>query len=413
MAYTLYLYPWNLISGNRDQTASALSSLGFHGINLAVSCQAEKFIHPCGNTQRVDCAEEGAVYFKPRLHYGRIKPRVSRLLEQCDVTASLAGRTDLTLNAWVVLFHNTQLGMDYPDATVKNAFGDSYVYSLCPSHPDVQQYGITLCKDIAQHYSVAQLLLETPGFLTYNRGFHHEPCQVAPNPWLDTWLGLCFCEHCISGAKRAGIDARSLQRYAADEIDKFLRTDSTPDVEMASAWLQADLVTNADLAAFVNWRCQLVTTLVGRIREAVDPATRIKIIATTQKPHATAIWEGHDLAALNKAADGLELPLFQSTTEASVADAVDVIRRVGGVDSLGAILRPGWPDMHSESGVSDTISCLRDLGFDDIAFYNYGLLPPVNPRGLQAAIAGQPCNHSEEASEEALIANRLLLQCTV
>ena len=60
----------------------------------------------------------------------------------------------LAVNAWLVPLHNTRLGQAYPDITVENAFGDRYVYSLCPSSPDAREYAIALCKDVTDNYPV-------------------------------------------------------------------------------------------------------------------------------------------------------------------------------------------------------------------------------------------------------------------
>ena len=48
----------------------------------------------------------------------------------------------IAVNVWMVLLHNTLLGDAYPEAIVANAFGDRYVYSLCPSAPEARDYAV-------------------------------------------------------------------------------------------------------------------------------------------------------------------------------------------------------------------------------------------------------------------------------
>jgi len=170
---------------------------------------------------------------------------------------------------------------------------------------------------------------------------------------------------------------------------------------MQQAWLQADLLQDVELAAFLRWRCEQVTALVADIvtgvREKVSAAVAVKVIATCQRPHSTAFWEGMDLAALARVSDGLELPLYQPSASAVSADLQDVMARLhcsmeGDCDDacednvaekLSVILRPGWPDMTSEAQLNETYAAVKAAGIQDIAFYNYGMLRPMNRQWLQ------------------------------
>ena len=386
MSYFVYAYPWNLFPNEYRQKLDEISALGLQGINLAVSYHAGKFIHPRSTQHRVYFPEDGVVYFRPRATYGRIKPVTSRLLKQEDVLKHLSEIDGLFLNAWTVLLHNTRLGMQFPEATVKNAFGDSYVYSLCPAHPEVRDYAVTLCQDLTEHYPISSLLLETPGYLAYSHGYHHEFAQVPPDSWLEAWLGLCFCEHCVAGAIHAGIDASALQRDVIATIDDYLGSGELSGNKTALTWLETDAKANEELRAFMQWRCGIVTTLVRDIRTQVRREVKINVITTTQSSHRTSILEGHDLPALHNTADGLEIPLYQPSAAATKAEADYVIHKVGDVGHLSAILRPGWPDMHSEEQVVETLACVQELGFRDIGFYNYDMLRPVNLQWLENAL---------------------------
>ena len=395
MNYSIYAYPWDLADA-AAQTAEEILALGLRGINLAASYHAGKFIQPLNRRRRVCFPEDGVVYFRPRLNYGRIKPVMSQLLEEDDILARLTARRDLCVNAWTVLLHNTRLGLLYPDATVKNAFGDGYIYSLCPAHPDVRRYALTLCKDLAGHYPLKALLLETPGYLAYNHGFHHEFAQVPPYPRLEALLGLCFCEHCLSGAAGAGINSASLRREVAAAIDECLDDPSASRAATPDARPENILSEETELKAFLQWRCGVVASLVEAIRKQVreqDAGVKIKVITTTQATHAASILEGHDLAALRAAADALELPLYQPSPAAVKAEADYILRKLGGTDRHGVILRPGWPDMQGREQLVETLAAVRASGIRNIGFYNYGLLPRASLRWLAEAINrhGAPC----------------------
>jgi len=377
MNTAVYAYPWNFHDVDAD--VARVRALGADEITLAVSYHAGKFIQPGDPKARVYFPEDGTVYFRPRRTYGALKPRVSGLTAERDVLGALTAREDIAVNAWTVLNHNTRLGTAHPDLCVRNAFGDLYPYSLCPSQPEVRAYGITLSADIAESYPVRRLLLETPGFLTYGHGFHHEFAQVAPNAWLDAMLGLCFCDPCRAGARRRGVDADGLAGRVRAAVDACL------DGEGAEPSLDDWNATDPDIDAFYRFRCEVVTSLVREIRAAVTPRVAVKVISTCQRPHATAYLEGHDLPALDAASDGLELPLYQPSPEATLADARYVLDRVP-VGRTSVILRPGFPDVTGEADLVAALDGLKALGFDDFAFYNLGMLRPADLRRLRRAL---------------------------
>ena len=377
MGTALYAYPWNV--HDADDLVGRVKALGADDITLAVSYHAGKFIHPGDPKARVYFPEDGTVYFQPRRLYGALQPQVSQLTEARDVLAELCGRDDVGVNAWTVLNHNTRLGMLRPDLCVRNAFGDIYPYSLCPAQPEVRTYGKTLSGDIASGYRVKSLLLETPGYLTYGHGYHHEFAQVPGNAWLDAMLGLCFCERCHTGANAAGIDVAGLAARISSAVDTFL--DGAGEGQSLHAWNAED----KDLAAFHRFRCDVVTSLVAEIRDAVDPAVPVKIISTCQRPHATAYLEGHDLVALDAVSDGLELPLYQPNAEAVLADGRWVLDRVK-PSRTSVILRPGHPDLTTQADLDTALSGLRAMGITDFAFYNLGMLRPADLNRLRQAL---------------------------
>ncbi len=380
MGAAVYAYPWNFHDVDAD--VARVSALGADEISLAVSYHAGKFIHPGDPKARVYFPEDGTVYFRPRRGYGAVKPAVAAVTLERDVLADLCARDDIGVNAWTVLNHNTRLGTERPDLCVRNAFGDVYPYSLCPSQPEVRAYAVTLCADIAEGYGVRRLLLETPGWLTYGHGFHHEFAQMPSHPWLDAMLGLCFCDRCRTGAKAAGIDADGLAARIRTAVDAFL--DGAAEAPSLEHWNASD----ADLAYFHRFRCEVVTSLVAEIRAAVDPAVRVKVISTCQRPHATAYLEGHDLAALDAVSDGLELPLYQPNAGSVLADGAYVLERVAAART-SVILRPGHPDLTTEADLTAALDGLRAMGVKDFAFYNLGMLRPADLRRLQHVLTRQ------------------------
>jgi hypothetical protein len=47
--------------------------------------------------------------------------------------------------------------------------------------------------------------------------------HIAPrlgNRWLDSLLGLCFCDHCMTGASKAGINSKRLRANVAVRVER-------------------------------------------------------------------------------------------------------------------------------------------------------------------------------------------------
>ena len=224
MSYrAIYAYAWDVGEVGVPTFVADVKALGLDTVTLAGSYHAGKFLRPKGKSGKVYFPEDGTAYFRVTPErYGTIKPSENSLLQHGDTMKALC-EAEIAVNAWMVLLHNTRLGTAHPDSTVENAFGDRYVYSLCPSAPEVREYAVALCKDVTESYPVIGLSLETPGFLPYQHGFHHEFALLKQNRWLDAQLGVCFCEHCVRGAASKGIDAAGLKKRVARALERLSR----------------------------------------------------------------------------------------------------------------------------------------------------------------------------------------------
>jgi hypothetical protein len=251
----------------------------------------------------------------------------------------------------------------------------------------VREYALALCKDVSDNYPVIGLSLETPGFLPYVHGFHHEFALVKQNRWLDALLGLCFCEHCLAGAKAVGVDAARLRTKAAKDINLYLDSDVDFPDDMAEAFWLVDTLADGDLAAFFRWRCQVITSLVSDIRAAVRKDATVAIVPSVARPTAGCWYEGTDLQALAEAGAVIEACFYEPSAERVRADIFDVQRRIGDVGELRGILRPSFPDLQSRAEVVSAAEALRDAGVSGIAFYNYGHLRRRNLAWIADALA--------------------------
>ena len=380
MSYkAIYTYAWDLAEEGVSKAVGQFEALGLDTVTIAGSYHAGKFLRPHGRAGKVYFPEDGTVYFKANpARYGAIKPVANSLLSSQDVLRELTSQERMKTNVWLVLLHNTLLGSAHPDSAVSNAFGDRYIYNLCPSAPDARAYAIGLAQDVTETYPVSGLSMETPGFLPYAHGFHHEFALNRPNRWLDSQLGLCFCPHCLKGAKTAGINATRLKTQVAEDVSAYLASDLDYPADMAEAFWAADTRTDGDLKAYLDWRCTVVTSLVRDIRGAVRKEVDVAVIPSVARPTGGAWYEGSDLAALADATGIIEACFYEPGAARVKADLFDIRRRLRGKGHLRGIVRPAFPDLETKGDFLAAMQALGAGGVSEVAFYNWGHLRSAN-----------------------------------
>jgi hypothetical protein len=370
----MYSYAWDLAEEGLDLALGRMRDAGINTVTLAASYHAGKFLRPHGPGGKIYFPEDGTVYFRPRpTRYGIIKPLQSALAKERDMFAELEkSAPDMQRIAWTVCAHNTALGTRHPEFAAQNAYGDRYPYSLSPAFPEVQDYIVALCADMAAHYELHGVTLESPGFLPFDHGFHHEFFLAPLNGWAKWLLGLDFSEGVMTGAREAGIDVERLRVKVCAALDEFLQAPTAMSEGMAGAWITSDIVGDAEWGAFLRWRCGVVSDLIRRVRAELPKQTTLAVIPSVQRPTANCWMEGSDLDALAKAADALEIPAYEPSAAAALNDAQDSRRRAGADAKLNFILRPAYPDLSNGAETAETARALQNVGLNGIAFYNYG-----------------------------------------
>lgn len=391
MSYkAIYTYAWDLAEDGVAACIADFQRLGLDTVTIAGTYHAGKFLRPHGKAGKVYFPEDGTAYFRTDpARYGAIKPIANSLLKEHDVLRELTSQQDMAVNVWLVLLHNTELGMAHPQAVVRNAFGDPYYYNLCPSAPEARAYAIGLARDVTESYPVGGISMEAPGFTPYAHGYHHEFALLRSNAWLENLLGLCFCEHCVTAAEARGIDARRLKAQVARDIAAYLESDIDFPPDMADAFWRADIVADGDLRRYLDFRATVVTSLVAEIRSAVRADANVAVIPSVARPTGGAWYEGSDLRALGATAGILEACFYEPSPMRVKADLFDIRRRIDAGTTLRGILRPSFPDLATEGDFIAAVGALRDGCVEDLAFYNYGHLRRANLAWIGAALGEQ------------------------
>lgn len=391
MSYkAIYTYAWDLAETGASAAIDEFQTLGLDTVTIAGSYHAGKFLRPHGKVGKVYFPEDGTAYFATdTARYGAIRPRPNSLLAEHDVLRELTEDGRVAVNVWLVLLHNTALGMAHPDSVVHNAFGDPYFYNLCPSAPEARTYAKGLAKDVTENYLVAGISIEALGFAPYAHGYHHEFALVRSNSWLENMLGLCFCDHCLARAEALGIDAQRLKAKVACDIEAYLASDIDFPADMAEAFWRADIVADGDLRRYLDFRNNVVTSLVAEIRAEVRRDANVAVIPSVARPTGGAWYEGSDLGALGDATGIIEACFYEPSPMRMKADLFDIRRRIGKDVKLRGILRPSFPDLETRGDVVAAVEALQVGGVDEIAFYNYGHLRRANLEWIGAALGGR------------------------
>jgi len=379
MHLSMWTYPWDV----QDQGLAALTAdlsgrAGLNTVSLATSYHAGRFLQPRSPAQKAYFPEDGTVYFRPdeALWQGKtIRPLMAQnVVERGDMLAALTkarAETGLKVSCWTVCLHNTRLGMLHPEHVTRNAFGNANYYNLCPSSPAARDYVVTLVRDITTSYKPDMLELESPNFMGFAHEYHHEKDGVGLNAEDDFLLSLCFCDHCTARAQKAGVPVegarRTVARFIAELCERAVPERQFPDFPDAGI----DAFRNhPDLHAFLSWRSEPVTSLIGEIKAAADPATRIVLIDLKDG------WLGGvDLAAVGRLCDGAILCCYDMTPEA-VGEVIRTGRALLGPDKfLGLGLRVFYPEVDGPDILAARTKNAVDAGADGVNFYNYGLIP--------------------------------------
>lgn len=378
----MFTYAWDLEVEGYDRVVGEMAANGVTHINLATAYHAGKFLLPRNARHRTYFPEDGSIYFRPDLsRYGRIRPRLNSLVTHTtDPVTRLteaADRHGVGYVAWVVLMHNTWLGSRYPDATMHTAFGDPVLHSLSPAHPDVREYILALIGDLVSRHDVAALALESPGYMTYTHGWHHEFGGIALDPVQEQLMGTSFSPFEVAAASAEGIDAVRVRDAVASLLDRSWN-EGFPLVSGEAIHPDAGAVlADAEFVAYQRWLDARVVSLAEEIRDLVtsaSPGTALRHFSALDGREANA-----DLLATG---DGI-LAGYAASDEDARARAEAARRHDREVIGM---VRALPPDTTEPGQIARRVEAWRSAGADAVDTYNYGFMPRWALRELYDAL---------------------------
>ncbi|HLZ59519.1 MAG TPA: hypothetical protein VKR06_21440 [Ktedonosporobacter sp.] len=386
--FSLWAYPWDISAIGIREALQEIHALSINTVSMATAYHAGLFLQPRNPERKVYFLQDGTIYFHPGQHYGRIQPEVAVVTRERNITRELAEQAEeigLQLAAWTVCLHNTRIGTTYPDVTTINAFGDRTLFSLCPSHPDVQQYITTLIADISRQPGISSIELESLNYMGFEHGFHHEKDGVGLTP-LDQFLfSLCFCPHCMQSAQASAIDAQQAHNDVKEMLTDCLRRE-IPDTRKGQDFLEQGLALFEQQQAlhdYLLWRTEPVTHLLEQARAATAPGVEL-IFLDAETPNASWMY-GVDYARVAEICDG-NVTCCYGLDAAAVTSRIAEARSLAPHANLIASFRLFHPEMPDAAALTERVAAAHQAGVQGVAMYNYGLVPQARMRWIRDAL---------------------------
>lgn len=385
---SVWAYPWDLHDIGLDTALDRIAQAGGNCVSLATSYHAGRFLQPGNPRRKVYFPQDGTVYY--RLDPARWQGQTIRALQadvvaaEGDYLAALVDRRDRggpQVSCWTVCLHNTRLGMAHPDHVMRTAHGDPHFYALCPSSPAARDYVATLVREVAEVYAPDRIELETPEFMGFSHGFHHEKDGLGLTPEEDFLLGLCFCTHCRQAAIAAGVpfdEARARVVSLLDAaFDRTLPQRSFPDFPARGL---AAFDAEPALAAFLRWRPHAVTSFLAQVAAGVPKATELAVI------DYDGSWSGGlDIAALAPHLGGVLYCAYFAPPERIGALLAPVKAALGPGKQLTAGFQLFHPNLADAADLAARVAAARGHA-DGLNFYNLGLVPQARLAWMHDAL---------------------------
>jgi hypothetical protein len=368
---TGYAYPWDVLE---DGFATRVRDLGVDEVAVALSYHSARAATPWSASRTAVVARHAAFYRPVRSGvWGSLSPATPDWVSSEDSggdAVRLLNEAGIPAAAWIVLTHNSQLGYEHPEVAVRNCFGESYPWALCPSQPAVREYAATLTAEAVAGLDLSSVILEACGPLGAVHQHQHEKTDGVWAPAVARLLSICCCDACAEGW---GSDPEAVRAQLATEVRRLIGTgdlgvteDELPDS------LREDLLFT---------RQKATDALRAAVLATLAPGTRI-VLHGALDPWVTGALPGLTPGAID---DADSVVLF-GWAPATGADAVAAARealpeRVAIGSYITAVAAAPVPDIAAYVGE------LAKAGAAELHLYHLGLAGPGRWRDLDTATA--------------------------
>ncbi|MEW2132392.1 hypothetical protein [Streptomyces sp. NPDC005435] len=391
MKTSAFVYPWD-VAGDPG-AADRIAGLGVEQATLAAAYHSTRALTPRHPRHRIVTAEYAAVLYPPGDRWaGRVlRPHVAGDWAPGDAWGEAAGAlaaAGLEVHTWVVLAHNSRLGMEHPHTSVVNAYGDRYPWAPCIARPDVRAYLVDLAAEAAVRPGAHGTELESLGWYGLRHLHAHDKTGGAALGDAGEYLmSLCFCPDCRAGYGEQGLDADKLAAVVRAALEPVWR--GAADGE---GWGDVERLLGADTAAAtLAWREHTARTLqeaaVSAVRAAAPEGFQVLLHADPVSYHCGAN-AGVDPAHILSRADGVVVPCVGGTAPLGMAPLAPFAARAG----LDTVLAANLTVVSGLGGSPGTLAAdaarAQDAGATELRLYHAGLASDDDLAAVREALSG-------------------------
>ncbi len=377
----LWMYAWDLADEGVERVMGWAADSGLTALQIAGSYHAGWFLHPHNPKHRAYMPADGCVYFHPdeRLYAKTIlKPQVAPVCAETDWMREAGKRLEkynLKLVSWTVCNHNTRLGLLHPECTVHNCFGDSYPHALCPANDHVRNYVTALCHDLANNLPLHAVQLESPDYMGWQHGHHHERDLTVLNPLEQTLMDFCFCPSCTRKAEGKHVDIAAVRARVREILEAAMaHAPGRPAGHPETLEQVAERV--PELAAYRAFRKEIENTLIAEIKVAMQPSSARLFLLGGYHPQIAGAVD-----VFNSGVYGQRPAQVLESTRAARAP-------LGPQHELYIGVRLGLNSVFSAQDLTDIVQAVKAGGGDGVMFYNYSESPMTALNWIKPALAG-------------------------
>ncbi len=372
MKVTGYAYPWDVDAAFVER----VRELGVDEVAVALSYHSARAATPWSSSRTTVVARHAALYrpVREKAWQGQeLRPSTPDWVTDGDSAGEAVGRLNgagIPVAAWIVLTHNSQLGYLNPDLVVRNCFGESYPWALCPAQPAVREYAATLTAEALDGLEFSSVILEACGPLGAIHQHQHEKTDGVWAPAVARLLSICCCDACADGW---GLDADEVREQLRAEIRRLV---ATGDLDLTEDELPQSLT---EKLLFTR---QMATDMLrAAVLAELPPGIRI-VLHGALDPWVTGALPG----LTPTAADDVDAVVLFGWAPAVGADAVAAARaalpeKVTVGSYITAVAAAPVPD------IGEYVAELGKAGAAELHLYHLGLAGPARWPDLNTATA--------------------------
>lgn len=240
-----YAYPWDVLEAGFVDRAN---SLGVDEVAVALSYHSARASTPWSHEKTSVIARHAALYRPVREEAwsgARLRPAKPDWVDSVDSGGDAVralNAAGVPAAAWLVLTHSSLLGTEFPDVAVRNCFGESYPWALCPAQPEVQQYAAKVTAESVRGLELSSVILEACGPLGAIHQHQHEKTDGVWSPAVARLLSVCCCVACATGWTEAGADADEIVSALRGEVRRLMDLGDLSSTEDALPAEMRDLI---------------------------------------------------------------------------------------------------------------------------------------------------------------------------